>query len=203
MCYEDQIEHHIEGTGYWHPWDHQHLNYDPATPLLTLEIPEASRSGQLSWSFSQDPDPSPFVTPRHHLSDSESEDSNKPEQSTRTPLVLQAPVLAAHQEEEEVPLTLGEQAYLQILQQAADTPKPQALQLIEEAIEAVVAEEPEIHVPAPAPAPVHYHITPLCLIWCVLLFCTYILPLSCTTSIYCLLDTYPRLPKSWYLAAIR
>jgi len=121
---EDQIEHHTEGTGYWHPWDHQHPNYNPAAPPLTLEISKASRLGQLSWSFSQDPDLSPFVTPRHHLSDSESEDSNKLEQSTRTPLVLQAPVLTAHQEEEEEPLIPGEQVYLQILQQATNTLNP-------------------------------------------------------------------------------
>ena len=46
------------------------------------------------------------------------------------------------------------------------------------------------------------NVTPLCLFWCVLSFCTYILPLSCTTGIYCLPDTYPRLPRSWYLVAI-
>jgi len=46
--YKDQIEHHTEGTGYWHPQDHQHLSYDPATPPLTLDIPEASGSGLLS-----------------------------------------------------------------------------------------------------------------------------------------------------------
>jgi len=120
----------------WHPRDHQHPNYNPAAPPLTLDIPEASGSG-LSRSFSQDPDLSPFVTPRHYLSDSESEDSNEPEQLTRTPLVLQAPVLA-QLEEEEAPLTPGGAAYLQILQQATDTSEPEALQLIEEAIEEVV-----------------------------------------------------------------
>jgi len=151
-CYEDQIQHHTEETGYWHPYDHQHPNYNPNAPPLTLDIPEASGSG-LSRSFSQDPDLSPFVTPRHHLSDSESEDSNKPEQSTRTPLVLQAPVLAQLEEEDE-PLTPGVEAYLQILQQATDTPEPEALHLIEEAIEAVVAEEPEIHIPGLGPVPI-------------------------------------------------
>jgi len=40
------------------------------------------------------------------------------------------------------------------------------------------------------------------LIWCALLFCTYIPPLSCTTGIYRLLDIYLRLPRSQYLAAI-
>jgi len=161
MCYKDQIQYHIEGTGYWHPRNHQHPSYDPVIPPLTLDIPEASGSGQLSRSFSQDPDLSPFVTPRHHLSNSESEDSNEPEQSTRTPLVLQAPVLTAHREEEEEPLTPGEQVYLQILQQAANTPEPEALQLIEEAIEAVVAEEPELHIPVPAPVPVHQQVAQL------------------------------------------
>jgi len=44
------------------------------------------------------------------------------------------------------------------------------------------------------------HVTPLhlasYLIWCMLSFCTYNLPLSCTTSIYHLLDTYLRLLRS-------
>jgi len=53
------------------------------------------------------------------------------------------------------------EAYLQILQQAANTPEPQALHLIEEAIKAVVAEEPEINIPAPAPAPVHHQVAQL------------------------------------------
>ena len=73
MCYKVQIQHHIEGTGYWHQRDYQHPNYDPRAPALTLDIPTASGSG-LFRSLSQDPDLSPFVTPRPHLSDSESED---------------------------------------------------------------------------------------------------------------------------------
>jgi len=40
------------------------------------------------------------------------------------------------------------------------------------------------------------------LIWCTLSSCTYIPHLSCTTGIYRLLDTYPRLPRSQYLAAL-